>query len=270
MSDNNAYILGTEWAELHRLGVQHQVWASEAREGWRLAEFGAGQTILDLGCGPGFCTQELAYIAGTSGKVIGIDKSQTYIDFLSGINDHHKLNMHLICSDFDHMNLESNSIDSIYIRWALAWIPNPDEILAKLFDALVPGGAIVVQEYYDWSTFQMEPSLENLQNGINSIYTAFKDQEGDIDIGREIPSKFFDVGLEVVSTRPMAKIVTPEQLEWQWPKTFLEIYMPKLIGTKYITKPQVDAAISELYELDSIAGASIFCPQMIEVIGIKP
>ena len=26
------YILGTERAELHRLGLQHQVWSAEARE----------------------------------------------------------------------------------------------------------------------------------------------------------------------------------------------------------------------------------------------
>lgn len=70
------YILGTtEKAELHRRGIQHQVWASETCAGWKLAGFGNGQTILDLGCGRGFCTRDLAYIVGEEGKVIGVDKS---------------------------------------------------------------------------------------------------------------------------------------------------------------------------------------------------
>jgi len=60
-NEKNAYILGTEREELHRLGLQHQVWASEAREAWKLAEIGHGQRVLDLGCGPGFCTPSRLY-----------------------------------------------------------------------------------------------------------------------------------------------------------------------------------------------------------------
>ena len=58
--ENNAYILGTETAELHRLGLQHQVWAGEAIKGWELAGFTAGQTILDMGCGLSFMPYTLS------------------------------------------------------------------------------------------------------------------------------------------------------------------------------------------------------------------
>ena len=46
MSENNAYILGTAPDELFRLGVQHQVWASEAQRGWENAGFTAGNTLV--------------------------------------------------------------------------------------------------------------------------------------------------------------------------------------------------------------------------------
>ena len=49
MSEENAYILGTDEEELIRLELQHKVWLSEAKHGWDLAEFKTGQTILDLG-----------------------------------------------------------------------------------------------------------------------------------------------------------------------------------------------------------------------------
>ena len=77
MSENNAYILGTDAQELHRLGIQHQVWASQAHKGWKLANFRAGQTLLDLGSGPGFCSKELAYLTGKSGKVIAVDTTNS-------------------------------------------------------------------------------------------------------------------------------------------------------------------------------------------------
>jgi len=36
MKEKNAYILGTDKEEFNRLGIQHQVWASEAQKGWEL------------------------------------------------------------------------------------------------------------------------------------------------------------------------------------------------------------------------------------------
>jgi len=265
------YILGTDKDELHRLGLQHQVWASEALRGWQLAEFGAGQTILDLGCGPGFCTLPLAYMVGEAGKVIGVDKSKTYIDFLDNLNKSHGLRLDLRNVDFDELDLSGDQLDGVFIRWALAWVSNPREILEKIEEAMLPGAVIVSHEYYDWSTFQVEPHFPNLQAGIDAIFDTYKNkQDGDIDVGRHMPSYFYDIGLEVISTRPLSKLVTPEQFAWQWPKSFLEIFMPKMVELGHLTTKQVEYALDELYQLENIDGASILCPHMIEVVAIKP
>jgi len=221
--ESNAYILGTETAELHRLGLQHQVWASEAIKGWDLAGFTAGHTLLDMGCGPGFCTTELAYIAGDDGKVIGIDKSKTYLEFLDRVAKIYQLNIETIEADFLNVELEPESIDAVYSRWALAWDKDVTTVIQKVVDAMRPGASFVSHES----------------------------------------------GLEVISTRLMAKLATPESSTWQWPKSFLNIYLPKLIGTETITADEVDAALGELDELEYIDGATIFTPQMVEVVAVK-
>ena len=82
MPDKKSYILGTDQEELKRLKIQHDVWSSETLKGWSLAGFKSGDVILDLGSGPGYCTQELAGIVGTSGKVIGVDRSESFINYL--------------------------------------------------------------------------------------------------------------------------------------------------------------------------------------------
>lgn len=270
MKEENEYILGTEWEELHRLGIQHQVWASEARKGWELAEFGAGQTLLDLGSGPGYCSRDLAYMTGVAGKVIAVDKSKVYLDFLDRVAKLHKLKVETHHTDFDSMDLRDVQLDGVYCRWALAWIANPEEIVAKVVDNMVSGGAFVAQEYYHWGTFMMEPSYPELQKGINTILQNFKKQEGDIDVGRKLPTILYENGLEVISIRPMAKIVTPDQMAWQWPKTFIEIFLPKLEQLGSLTKAEIDLALDQLYELEQQEDATIQCPQMVEVIGIKP
>lgn len=267
--EENAYILGTESAEIHRLGLQHQVWASEACKGWELAGFTRGQTLLDLGCGPGFCTTELAYITGETGLVIGVDKSAAFIAFLNNIKGQYNLNISTQCADFDEMVLSKNSIDGVYARWAFAWIPNPKKILNKIRNALKKGGIVVAHEYFDWSTLQTEPHRPALAKGIKAALQSLKDQAGNIDIGRELPVLFENEGYEIISTRPMTKMATPIDLTWHWPKSFFTIYFPKLIDTGYLNSHEVKKALDELYALENEPGATIFCPTMREVIARK-
>ena len=267
--ESNAYVLGTEAIELHRLGVQHQIWSSEANTAWRNAGFTAGMSLLDLGCGPGFCTQELAYLAGRSGKVIGVDRSKVYIDFLSKISDHHNLNIQGICSDLEDMNLESSTLDGVYTRWALAWLPDVDLVLDKVIEAMKPGATFAIHEYYDWSLLQTEPYREKLFTATRACLQSFEDQGGYIDIGRKLPSILAAKGMEIISTRPMTKQARSQELDWNWPKTFLEIYIPKLVESNHITKEHADQAIKELYELESIEGATLQTPLMIEIIARK-
>lgn len=261
--------MGTDAEELNRLGIQHQIWAEEAQTGWRKAGFTAGQTILDLGSGPGFCTRELAYIVGGHGKVIGIDKSESYIRFLEQVKNSHALNIEAIHADFNDLILEPNSLDGMYCRWALAWIPNPKEILQKVVDALKPGGKIVIQEYYDWTTHQTEPSLPHLTHAIKQCYKSFKEQEGDIDVGRHLPNMLADMGMKVTSTRPMAKLARPADVTWQWPKTFYHIYLPRLVETGYLTEEECQLALKDHGLLEQNPNSTLWCPVLIEVIAEK-
>ncbi|MEZ4779595.1 MAG: methyltransferase domain-containing protein [Flavobacteriaceae bacterium] len=269
MSEYNAYILGTDQIELHRLGIQHQVWASEAHHGWNLAHFNAGQTLLDLGCGPGFCTKELGYIVGSSGKVIGVDKSEAFIQHLSEIAAKDHLPIEAICIDFNDLQLVPNSLDGMYCRWALAWIPNPEEILKKIYNALKPGGKMVIHEYYDWSTHQIEPNLPHLSKAIKAAYQSFSDMGSNINIGRELPSIFNTLGMPVTHIRTMHKIATVNDLVWQWPKSFYESFFPRLIETGYLQKNDVSFALKDLAVLEKNPGASICCPLMVEVVAEK-
>ncbi len=267
--ESNAYVLGTDLAELHRLGIQHQVWASEAHRGWNSAGFTRGQVLLDLGCGPGFCSKELAYTAGVSGKVIAVDKSLNYINHLRHIAELEKLSIETICTDFENLVLERERLDGVYIRWALAWVASPKKLLEKLLLALKPGGHIVIHEYYDWGTHSTEPDFAALTAGIAAAYRSFKDQAGDIDIGRRIPQMLSVLGMKISSVRLMCKLARPTDFSWQWPASFYRIYFPKLVGMGFLSKQTCHAALLDLERLEQIEQATIFAPSMVEVIGVK-
>jgi ubiquinone/menaquinone biosynthesis C-methylase UbiE len=269
VKEENAYILGTDTEELKRLGLQHQVWSSEAQAAYKSAGFGAGQTLLDLGCGPGFVTRELAFIVGDSGKVIGVDKSQAYINHLNRDAEQNGLNIQGICSDFDDLQLTPNSLDGIYCRWALAWIPNPQEVINKLLHALKPGGKLVFHEYYDWSTHQTEPALPGLNHAITQCLKSFKEQPGDIDVGRYIPKYLSEAGCKILSTKPLLKMAQSRDLIWQWPKSFYHIYFPKLVEMGYLSPGECEQALDDVQHLEQNPSATLCCPMVIEIIAKK-
>ena len=73
MSDAE-YVLGTHEEEVTRLGVQHRVWRDRMLRCCRDAGFGPGSRLVDLGCGPGYATLDLAEIVGGTGSVIAVDQ----------------------------------------------------------------------------------------------------------------------------------------------------------------------------------------------------
>lgn len=271
MSDREegAYILGTDAAEHYRLGLQHQVWAEEAQRGWRSAGFTAGQQLLDLGCGPGFCTKELAFIAGPAGRVTGVDLSQKYIQHVEQLAQLHDLNIEAICSDFADMQLTPNSFDGMYCRWALAWLDDPKSTLQKVKTALKTGGKMVMHEYFQWSTHQTVPSLPGLAKGIAACLKSFKAPPGDIDVGRMLPEMLTELGLKVTSVRLMPKIARPHDFAWNWPRSFYEVYFPKLVELNYLTEPECETALADLKTVSANPNALLCCPMMVEVIAEK-
>ena len=269
MTDVDAYILGTDQEELDRLELQHKVWASETRKGWSNAEFREGQTILDLGCGPGYCSVELAKIVGPNGKVVALDRSESFITYLDAHAKKLNLPISTIHSDFNAMKIEDESLDGAYSRWALAWIPNPEEIIAKVVKALKPGGRMVFHEYFDWSTHHVYPETKNLTKGINSALKSFKESDSEIDVGAFIPEILDSFAVKIINNRLIPKLASPNTNEWKWPTTFYKSYFPRLIEMGYLTRSEVEDAFGELEQTEKLHFARLACPLMIEIIAEK-
>ena len=269
MSDDKDYILGTHADELHRLGIQHQVWAKDAQIGWAKAGFKRGDVLLDLGSGPGFCSKELAFIAGTEGKVIAVDKSEHYINFIHAINKQYRLNIEPIQASFNALELDDSSIDGVFIRWALAWISNVDDICAKLHQAMKPGGRMVIHEYINWMTHKTEPAYPNLNKAIKAAFDSFQDSEGDINIGLRLPQLLGNLNFKVVSVRPITVMARPSDFAWQWPRSFYDVYFPALGEMGYLSANEVELALSEVTQLEAQPNSIFYGPSVVEIIAEK-
>ena len=76
----------TCWARTTRRSrgwrLQHRVWRPRALDAWRRAGITVGDTVLDVGSGPGHAALDLAEIVGPSGRVLAIDRSRRFLDWL--------------------------------------------------------------------------------------------------------------------------------------------------------------------------------------------
>ena len=112
------YLLGTTGEELGRLRFQHEAWHSEAERLWQLGGFRAGQSLLDLGCGPGFATLDLSKIAGARGHVHAVDAAANYLEFLDRtLAERGMENVTVQQGDVSRLDLEDSSIDGVFARW---------------------------------------------------------------------------------------------------------------------------------------------------------
>ena len=73
-TDGQTYPFGYGDEELQRLGEQHRVWEEENQRFLSRVGFGRGNTLVDLGCGPGFTTLDLARRVGPMGRIIAVDR----------------------------------------------------------------------------------------------------------------------------------------------------------------------------------------------------
>src|SRR5512145_20364 len=135
-----AYVLGTHDEELSRLGLQHRVWRPRALDGWRRGGFTVGQTILDVGCGPGYASVDLAEIVGPSGRIVAIDQSRRYLDALEAARRQRGLDqIAMLERNLDAPEPFPGGADGAWARWVFAFVKHPRALLARVGGALRPG-----------------------------------------------------------------------------------------------------------------------------------
>ena len=103
-----------------------------------LVDVRANLKVIDLGCGPGNLTRELANKLPNS-HVTGLDMSPQMLEKAASFTT-----PNLVFEQGDQSTLTGNW-DLIFSNAALQWSENHTELIPYLFDKLKPGGQIAVQ-----------------------------------------------------------------------------------------------------------------------------
>ena len=263
MSDGD-YLLGTRDDEIARLGLQHRVWRAQMLKGFRLARFAPGQTILDVGAGPGFATADLADTVGPDGKVIAFERSP---NFLAALRSRALPNVEVRDADVAENDLGESFADGAWTRWLLAFLSDPARTVGHIARALKPGGVALFHEYIGYEAWRLVPPSAEQHRYRDLVVKSWRDSGGEPDAALELPNHLAAAGLELVAIRPMVEIITADDPWWQWPASFIAINAHRLQELGYCTSGEAASFATMLDHAPP--GTRMLTPVVAELIAIK-
>lgn len=182
-----------------------------ARERWPdtaalLARAGvsAGMRCVDIGCGGGAVTLELARLVAPDGTVTGVDMDEVKVGLArqaaseSGVrNAEFRV---LDVGDWD----EPGGYDAVYSRFLLQHLTGPAGLVGRMWAAVRDGGVLIVEDV-DWDGWCCEPPDAGFDMFVDAYRRVLQRHGGDAAVGRRLYRYFLAAGIPA----PRVQLVQP-------------------------------------------------------------
>jgi ubiquinone/menaquinone biosynthesis C-methylase UbiE len=269
------YVLGTGMEEAARLGLQHRLWSAATHELWERAGIQPGQTVIDIGCGPGYATLDLSQIVGPTGRVIAIDESAAFLKQLHNVAMSRKaMNIERVLGDAQELAEvlagEENTADAAYARWVFCFLERPEGVVQGLAKVLKPGGRLAVQDYFNYErSLTLAPRREAFSRVISAVAASWRARGGDTDIMGRLPGMLLANGFRVDHIGVVQRIARPGSSLWHWPNTFWQTYLPRLVEGGFITAADKEAFDAAWEEASNDPSSFVQLPPVYELVATK-
>ena len=147
--------------------------------------------ILDVGCGSGIVTRDIAHL--TTGNVVGIDESKDMISVAQNVLEPYR-NVHLQVGRAEHLPFSDNVFDVTTCNLLLMWAHHPAEVVKEMARVTKKGGKVLASLEPDYGGKLHYPE----HTKVDTIFAgkAIRDKGGDPHIGRKLRYLFVKAGLK--------------------------------------------------------------------------
>ena len=180
--------------------------AAMAEEVLSLLDLRGSERILDVGCGNGKTTTEIAARV-PQGAVVGVDASAAMIAFAAAHRDS-SLHPNLRFADADARNLPYlREFDLVVSFNALHWIPEQDRALQSIHATVKPGGRVQLRMVPKDKRKSLEDTIEEtrLSPRWNRYFNGFHDPYLHLTVEQYVDLAELN-GFEVCRTHSEAKV----------------------------------------------------------------
>lgn len=227
---------------------------------WRTAENSAaylivalrpGQDLLDVGCGPGNITLDLAARVAP-GRVLGIDVEPGIVAQAQALQAERgaaAANVEFRTGDVYDLDAADASFDVVHAHQVLQHLTDPVAALREMHRVLRPGGVVAVRDG-DYASFFWAPRDPLLDRWLELYHQLTRRNGAEADAGRFLLGWVRQAGYgEAVATSSTWTFADPESRAW-WGG----LWADRVLHSSFATQA-LEYGLSERTELEAIAAA---------------
>ncbi|HSE10645.1 MAG TPA: methyltransferase domain-containing protein [Nocardioidaceae bacterium] len=177
----------------------HRWRTAENSAGYLLPRIHEGSWILDVGCGPGTITLDLARLA-SAGSVVGMDRSEAVIrEARAAAEQADAANLEFTVGDVYSLDYKASTFDVVHAHQVLQHLSDPVAALREMGRVCKPDGLVAVRDS-DYAGFTWWPAVPELDEWLELYREVARGNAAEPDAGRRLKGWALAAGLDVVSS----------------------------------------------------------------------
>ena len=250
------YALGSDLEERQRLQRQAEELLALSSELLDHSRLGAGESAIDLGCGPRGVLDLLAARVGPAGRVVGLDFDEANVALARAYAHEHSLsNVQVMKGDAANTGLSDSSFDAVHCRTLLINVPDPAAVVTEMVRLTRPGGFVMAMEP-DIPLTVCYPRSEAWERMGQLFGKSYASDGADEAIGRRLSELFWKAGLVEVGTEARISVYPPGHS-----RRTVRADLFRTLRGKIVSRGMADAA--ELDEIDRAVRAHLADPHTV-------
>ena len=192
----------------------HRWRTAENSAGYLLPYLSSGAAVLDVGCGPGTITADLASVV-TPGRVTALELTDTALQLARAEVARRRLpNVDFAVGDVHALDFPDDTFDVVHAHPVLQHVADPVTALREMRRVTRPGGLIAVRDS-DYAAFTWYPRLPELDQWLALYDRVARGNGGEPDAGRRLLAWAHAAGLtDVTASSSTWCFATPADREW--------------------------------------------------------
>ena len=130
-------------------------------------------------------------------------------------------------------------------------------------------GSVAIFHEYAHESWHFFPRLVNQERFREHVIATWRESGGEpygaVALATLLPAN----GFTIRSARPHLFCVRPNDYMWQWPVTFIETYLPRLIETGRINQEFANQVRDDLAKAEMNPDALMITPLVLEIVAEK-
>ncbi len=192
----------------------HRWRTAENSAGYLLPRLHPGQHLLDLGCGPGTITLDLARRV-TPGQVVGIDRAERPLqEARAAAAEQGVDNVRFEVGDAYRLGYPADTFDVVHAHQLLQHLSDPVAALVEMRRLVKPGGHVAARDA-DYQAMTWYPADPRLDRWLQLYRKVARSNRAEPDAGRRLLSWARAAGYQnVTSTASVWCYASAEEREW--------------------------------------------------------